>query len=345
MSTTDAIVPTESPDSTSGTANGSLASGIRFAILRLPTLQVVALLALIVWAVVRIPAITAPIAVVSILVLAALLGIASLGQTLVVILGGLDLAVPGYITVGAFAAANLAGAAKWPLPLAVGTAVVICGAVGAFVGFICHRLKINTLVVTLGAGAALTGGVLYVSGGQFISAPPDQIRQLAGVTSTTFGIPLPPVIVMWIIAAILMAIFLTRTPAGRRLYATGGNPRAATLALVKTGRVWVGVFAFSGIIGGLAGVLIAGFSSGATGVIGDPYLFTGLAAVVVGGTTFGSIRGDYTRTVLGALILTILSTVLIGEGFREGQSRILYGIIILAVVAIYGREGRLRDRF
>lgn len=318
---------------------------LKSAILRLPILQIAALLALVVWAVVRIPSITAPPAVLSILVLAALLGIASLGQTLVVILGGLDLAVPGYIAVGAFVAANLAGAAGWPLPLAIALAIAVCGGMGAFVGFICHRLKINTLVVTLGAGAVLTGGVLFVSGGQFISAPPPEVRQLVGVMSTTFGLPVPPVIVIWIAIAVIMAVFLSRTAAGRRLYATGANPRAATLARVKTGRVWVCVFAFSGIIGALAGVLIAGFSNGTTSIIGDPYLFTGLAAVVVGGTTFGSIRGDYTRTVLGALILTILTTVLIGEGIREGQSRILYGLIILAVVAIYGRERRLRDRF
>ena len=69
------------------------------------------------------------------------------------------------------------------------------------------------------------------------------------------------------------------------------------------------------------------------------------SAVLVGGTTFGSVHGSYTRTAIGALLLTLLATILIGEGFTEGESRVLYGLIILAVMAIYGREARLRDRF
>jgi len=123
------------------------------------------------------------------------------------------------------------------------------------------------------------------------------------------------------------------------------NPRAASLSRVNTSVVWTAVFAASGALAGVAGMFIASFGSGWAQTIGDPYLFSGLAAVLVGGTTFGSVHGSFTRTALGALILTLVSTIIVSRGLAEAQSRIVYGVIILAVVALYGRERHVRDRF
>ena len=103
------------------------------------------------------------------------------------------------------------------------------------------------------------------------------------------------------------------------------------------------MFAFSAIISGLVGVLLAGFA-GADQTIGDPYLFEGLTAVIVGGTTFLGARGDYTHTVVGALILTVLTTILVGKGYDQADTQIVFGVLILAVVAGYGRDRRIRDR-
>ena len=93
----------------------------------------------------------------------------------------------------------------------------------------------------------------------------------------------------------------------------------------------------------LVGCLLAGFA-GADQTIGDPYLFSGLTAVIVGGTTFMGARGDYTHTVVGALILTVLTTVLVGKGYDQADQQIIFGVLILLVVAGYGRDRRLRDR-
>ncbi|MGO1543471.1 MAG: ABC transporter permease [Gulosibacter sp.] len=312
---------------------------------KFPLLQLLTLLAVILWAFVTMPALASPVGIASIFVLASLLGIAAMGQTFVVLLGGLDLAVPGYIAVGAFSATVLAGTREWPLILAIFTGMLIAAVAGALTGAICHRYRIQPLVITLGSSAVLTGGVIFLTGGNFTAAPPATLGDFTRVNATTLGLPIPPVVVLWIVLAILVAVFLARTTAGRRLYATAGNPQAATLARVKTGRVWTAAFAVNGALSALAGALIAGFSAGSSATIGDPYLFTGLAAVLIGGTTFGSIRGNYTRTFIGALLLTLLSTIMIGQGFTEGQSRILYGVIIIVVLAIYGRDRRLRDRF
>ncbi len=94
---------------------------------------------------------------------------------------------------------------------------------------------------------------------------------------------------------------------------------------------------------GPVGVLLAGYAGSGNSTLGDPYLFEGLAAVIVGGTAFGA-RGDYWRTVLGALLLTVLSTVLVGHGYTSADQQIISGLLILAVVAGYGRDPRLRDR-
>src|SRR5699024_4988786 len=216
---------------------------------------------------------------------------------------------------------------------------------GAFVGFVSYRYSIQPLVLTLGVSAALTGGTLFLADSDLSWSPPESMRQLTGVTSTTFGLPVPPLIIIVILLAILLWLFLTRTATGRRLYATGTNVRAAGLTGIRTGAMWTSVFAMSGISSGLAGMLLASFTSGWSAEIGEPYLFTGLAAVLLGGTTFGSIRGSYTRTVLGALILTLLSTIVLSSGLNDGQSRIIYGLVIIGVLVIYGRERHVRDRF
>jgi ribose transport system permease protein len=118
---------------------------------------------------------------------------------------------------------------------------------------------------------------------------------------------------------------------------------AAELALVGTRRVWVASFAASSALAALLGVLLAGYAGSGNVTLGDSYLFTALAAVIVGGTAFGA-QGDYWRTVLGALVLTVLSTVLIGKGYSTADQQMILGVLILFVVTGYAREPRLRDR-
>jgi ribose transport system permease protein len=136
---------------------------------------------------------------------------------------------------------------------------------------------------------------------------------------------------------------LLRTPLGRKLYLAGAGPKAADLAGVRTRRVWTGAYAASALLAGLAGVLLAGYSTGGDTNVGDNYLFPGLAAVIVGGTMMGG-RGDYLRTCLGALIVTALTFVISVLNLNSASSSIVFGVLILLVVALYGRERRLRDR-
>jgi ribose transport system permease protein len=199
------------------------------------------------------------------------------------------------------------------------------------------------LVVTLAMGTIAVGLVEVQTGGLANGNAPQWLVNLAQPASKTFGMGVPPSLAIWALVIVLFAIFLHRTRVGRNLFATGANPRAADYALVNTRRVWIGAFAFSAAASALVGVLIGGFAGVVVSTGGDAYLFQSVVAVIVGGTVFGG-PGDYTRTCIGALFLTVLVTVLIGHGASAATELIVYGAIILVAVATYGRERRLRDR-
>jgi ribose transport system permease protein len=197
--------------------------------------------------------------------------------------------------------------------------------------------------MTLATGAMVTGGVLAWKRGFVTGVPPEWLAKVSSPAGKTFGLPVPWIVFIWAIVAIVFFTLLHRTVLGAWVYATGNNPRAAVLALVPTGAVWAGAFALSAFSATMAGVLLAGFAAGGDASIGEPYLWNGITAVLVGGTAFGA-RGDYVRTVLGTLFLIVLAQVMIGHGYSYADQQILYGVLILVVVGIYGRDRRLRDQ-
>jgi ribose transport system permease protein len=310
---------------------------------RLPVVQVIALVVLFEWGTWTITDFATKQSVLSMLVVAAFLGLAGAGQTLVVLVGGIDFSVPAFISGASVIISQLTGTDHWPFVPALVVCVVLAIALGAANGYIAHRFRVQPLVVTLGMASVVTGAVLVWTKAQATGSAPAFLTKMTSVTGTTFGIGVPPVVIVWAVIAVIVGIVLRRTIVGRRLYATGANPAAAELAMVRTRRVWAATYAASALLAALLGVLLAGYAGSGNTTLGDPYLFEGLAAVIVGGTAFGA-RGDYWRTVLGAIVLTVLSTVLVGKGYTTADQQIIFGVLILVVVAGYGREARLRDR-
>jgi len=310
---------------------------------RFPIAQVVALVIVFVYGVITLPGLAAWVSVRSILVLAALVGLASCGQTLLILIGGFDLGVSGFIVAGALTVTALRTDYNLPFGVALLLAVVGSGVLGGIAGYVCHRFAINPLVVTLAMGTLAVGIVAVLNGGLVNGNAPQWLSTLAEPSTNTFGLSIPPTIVIWVIVLIVFAVLLYRTRLGRSLFATGANSRAADYSLVSTRRVWTATFAFSAITSALVGLLIGGFSGSIDSALGDPYLFQSVVSVIVGGTVFGG-PGDYTRTCVGALFLTVLTTVLIGHGASPAVEEIVYGVIILAAIAVYGRQRRLRDR-
>lgn len=309
-----------------------------------PFLQVVSVIVLVIVIGITIDGFFSKSSLYSTLILAAFLGIAAAGETLVILIGGIDLSVPSLIS-GANLVATLLAGKGWSFGLVILFVLACSAVVGAVNGFVVHRFRAPPLIVTLATGAMVTGGTLgWTHGGQVSGSPPQWLTHFSSAIGSFLGISFPPVLVLWLVIAIALGVILQMSVTGRKIYATGANEPAAVLAGIKTERVWVGSFMVSAIGSAMVGIVLVGFTGEGEAGVGDPYLFLSLAAVLVGGTSLVGARGDYWRTVLGALIMTLFTTLLVGHGAGEALQEILTGVLILLFVAIYGREQRVRDR-
>lgn len=310
---------------------------------RFPILQVVALIALFAWGTISLPAFAGRSSINSMLVLASFLGIAAAGQTIVILIGGIDLSVPNVIT-AANLITTLLGGKGWNFGAIVAVILGTCVVVGAVNGYLAHHFRIPPLIITLGMGSVVVGAVLAGTQASVYGGVPGWMTRFVSPVGKVGGVAVPPVVLFWAALAILIGVVLHLTAVGRRLYATGANERAAKLALVRTELVWVGAFAASAVFSGIAGILLGAWSGTGEQDIGDQYLFLSIAAVIVGGTSLLRARGDYWRTVLGSLILIVLTTNLVGHSYSQATQQIILGLIILVVVGTYGRDRALRDR-
>jgi ribose transport system permease protein len=282
-----------------------------------------------------------PFAVRAMLVLASLLVVAGIGQTLVVIVGGIDLSIPFVIGFANVVAAQLYGDG---MDFSLVCLVVAAGAlaVGAANGALSAGLGIHPLIVTLGIGTVVQGAVLLWTKGFPSGSAPEAISDFVSIAGTTGPLPLPSVVPFTILLVALVSLVLARTPFGRSLYALGSNPRAAPLALVRPVATWTAAFALSAFFAGVAGVLLLGFTGSAYGDVGQPYLFQTIAAVVIGGTALVGGRGSLVGTMAGALVLTEINTLLIGLGLQPSLVQAALGLVIVVLVSLYGREPPVR---
>jgi ribose transport system permease protein len=273
----------------------------------------------------------------SLLVLATLLGVACIGQTLVVLLGGIDLSIPFVIGFANVVAAKLYGGGMNFIVVAL-IVGVLAVAIGALNGALSSRLCVHPLIVTLGVGTAVQGAVLLWTAGFPTGSAPDAVNQFVSIGGQVGPLPVPAVVPSFLVVALLIGVMLHLTPFGRRLYAVGSNPVAAPLALIDPHWMWTAAYALSAVFAALAGVLLLGFTGSAYGDVGQPYLFQTIAAVVIGGTTLVGGRGGILGTVAGALVLTEINTLLIGLGLTPALVQAALGFVIIVLVSLYGRE-------
>jgi ribose transport system permease protein len=278
----------------------------------------------------------------AILVLASFVGLASVGQSLVIVMGGIDLSIPFLVAFANIVAAEAFGAGI-PDPLVVVLVVGLAAAIGAFNGFLSRRFRVHPLIITLGIGTAAAAAALWWTAGFPSGRAPDWVTGFVSIGATTGPIPVPPIVVLWLAVAIGVVVMERSTSYGRRLFALGSNARAAELALVRPLRMWVATFAISAAFAAITGLLYLGFTGKASGTVGEPLLFQTIAAVVIGGTSLIGGLGGYGRTVLGAIVLILLSTLLLGLGVASTLIQAATGVLIIILVSVYGREARLRD--
>jgi ribose transport system permease protein len=305
-----------------------------------PVLVYVVAIVLLLLIALRLPGVLSPTGIMSLLVLGSVLGIAAVGQTLAVVVGGIDISIPAVIGMADVLLAYLT-ANGWPflgvLLLIFGVAAII----GAANGLISNGLNLHPLVVTLATGSIVAGGVLEATHGRPGGSVPAFISNAVSPVGQTWLLPLPASIVLWIIIGAAIIGLEHRSVIGRRIYALGANNLAARFALIRPSEVRAITYALSAICAAIAGVLLGGFSGGASPDVGNPYLFSTVTAVVVGGTSLLGGRGGYGRTIAGVLITTEITTLLIGLGFTPSMQQALLGVVILALIGFYGREARV----
>lgn len=279
----------------------------------------------------------------SLLVLAAILGIAAAGQTLVIVLGGIDLSIAALMTLTDVMLPQLTSHG-WSIATAITLAVALCTAIGATSGFVARSLSVHPLLITLGANFIVNGALLAWTGGAPTGSSPSWLTDLVSPARSLGPIPLPPVVAIWAVVAVVMLVLANRTTFGRRVYALGSSPSAAEYALVRPVRTWTIAFAISGFMAALAGLMLSGFTGYGDVNSGDPYLFDTVAAVVIGGTSLLGGRGGYFRTIAGSLALIEIQTLLVGYGIGPNPQQVALGLIIVGLALIYGRDRHIRYR-
>lgn len=277
------------------------------------------------------------------LVLAALLGVASVGQSLVILIGGIDLSIPFMMGFANVVAAQLNGQGV-PFGLVLVLVLGMAALIGAFNGALAAYMKIHPLIVSLGIGTVIQGSVLLWTKGFPSGSAPSYITNMVSLGATTGPLPFPPIVPIWLIIALLITFVLNRTVLGRQMYALGTSPEAARLSLVRPVRIWAVTFAISAVFAAIAGILLVGFTGSAYAYVGSPYLFQTIAAVVIGGTSLQGGRGTYLGTVVGSFVLIELTTVLIGLGLTQALVQTALGLVIIILVSVYGREAHVRNR-
>ena len=259
------------------------------------------------------------------------LGIIAIGQTMVMLVAGLDLSVGGVIVMTSMVVAEVSNGRNEMIPAAIIVALIIGMLIGLGNGLLVTKRKVPPLVATLvmlflvqGAQQAFTRGV-----------PSGFVPEALGIVNQSWGFLSIPLLI-WIGLNAVFLVILKGTTYGRRIYATGSNPEAARLTGIPVNLIKISVYVLASGLAVISGVVLTGY----VGYV-DRFIATGLdldsiAAAVVGGTAFFGGRGGLLGTIAGVLIIQVLSTMVVLIGLEIETQFIIKGLVILAAVALYG---------
>ncbi|NBJ11661.1 ABC transporter permease subunit [Microvirga arsenatis] len=262
------------------------------------------------------------------------------GMTFVILTGGIDLSVGSILAAAAMVAILASKIPDWGM-LGIPAALLIGLGLGLVNGALIAFAKLPPFIVTLGSLTAVRG-LARLLGEDTTQFNPQLPFDFIG-NGTLFGIPW----LVWIAFAVVLIswFILRRTVLGVHIYAVGGNPDAARLTGIKVWAILLFVYAFSGLASGLGGVMSAARLYAANGLqLGQSYELDAIAAVILGGTSFVGGIGSIWGTLIGALIIAILSNGLILVGVSDIWQFIIKGLVIIGAVALdrYRLKGSAR---
>jgi rhamnose transport system permease protein len=263
-------------------------------------------------------------------ILAAIIAVAAVGEALVVLTRNVDLSVDSTIGLVAYSVADVLKLHLLPLPLAIASGLGLGLALGVVNGTIVSLFRVPAIVATLGTLSIYRGFAYLIAGGGQVSLSDLPAEYIALGRATLFGVPLLVVLAVAIVA--IAALGLHRTRFGRQVYAVGSNPQAAAILGVRSRLVVCTVFAVSGLLAGVAGVLWgARFGTIAAGAA-DGVVLQVVAAVVVGGVNIFGGSGTVIGAALGALFLGLIGNALTLLRLSQFWLQAIYGAVILVAV-------------
>lgn len=259
-------------------------------------------------------------------------GIIAVGMTFVILTAGVDLAVGSLLAFAAIAAAWVAqhlapGLAQWPV--AIATASLIGLLAGYVQGKSVTALRVPAFIVTLGGMTVWRGATLLLNDGGPISGFDAGFRWWG--TGSLLGVPVP--VVLFAVTALIGHIVLRHTRYGRQVYAVGGNTEAARLAGVNVKAVIISVYVIVGCLAGLSGFLLSARLGSAEAVAGVNYELRVIASVVIGGASLSGGQGSIRGTLIGTLLIGVLSNGLVIMHVSSYVQQVVIGLIIVAAVA------------
>lgn len=273
---------------------------------------------------------TTPENLLTILVAAAPFALIALGQTLVVLTGGIDLSPGSIIAVSAMTAATVAKLTDGNLLLIVLSALLVGLAAGSVNGFLVSRLSIPPFIATLGMLTAGSGIAYAIGNGAPINGLPSTFGAIAN--TRILGVQIP--VIVMIVGIVVLAIVMKRTSYGMRIYAIGGNPMASRIAGINVRRTLFSVYAIAGVLAGLSGVMLASRVISGPPNLGQGYELDAIAAVVIGGASLAGGRGTVWGTALGLVLIQTLNNgldLLIVPAYWQD---VIKGVLIAAAVGV-----------
>ena len=250
------------------------------------------------------------------------------GMTMVIILGGIDLSVGSIIALSGCISAGCVARYNLPLPIALLMGLLVGLLVGMFNGAVISKTTIPAFIVTL-ATMNIAKGLAYVyTGGSPVRVVTKEWQFLGAGYVGIFPTP----VVILVIVLIITAIIMNKTKMGRHMYAVGGNQQAAEFSGIKVEKVKFFVHAFSGLMAGLAGIVLASRMYSGQPTAGDGAEMDAIAAVVVGGTSMAGGSGKIGGTIIGGLIIGVLNNGLNLLNVNSFWQYVVKGVVILLAV-------------
>jgi ribose transport system permease protein len=278
--------------------------------------------------------------VLNILQVAAFLGVVATGQTLVLLAGGIDLSQAGIVTLTNIVATAVMNGDPANIAPAIAICLALAAAIGLLNGLLVTVLGITPLIATLGMSSILFGAALVFTGGAPHGSAAPGFTFLG--QGSIEGLPCSTLI--WLAVALLMAWASRGTVAGRWLYAAGANPDAAALMGVPVRGVTIGAFIGSSLMACVGGLLLTAYIGQPSLGIGTQFMFTAIAAPVVGGTALTGGVGSVIGTIAGTLLVTELASFTNIIRVSSGTQQVLQGVIIALSVILYGIASRQGGR-